>query len=210
MKLKNSRMRLRSVAVVAWIFGFCVINGGGIVKAIETKVPVTFSGGHETDPRDHGRPAVLVAAALNVKPEVFRKALSGVTPARGRRPTGEEQRRNKDALMKVLGPLKVTNDRLDEVSNFYRYRPEKGEMWPTTPAKAYAVVEDGKISKIVVTEPGAGYSSPPKAMVKGLEKVRLESKVKFETDLKKNGGIASVDIVSENRENTKRQPFGRE
>lgn len=175
-----------------------------MVKAAETRVPIAFSGGHETDPRDHGRPVVLVAAALNVKPEVFRKAFSGVTPARGRRPTGDEQRRNKEALMKVLGPLKVTNDRLDEVSNYYRYRPEKGEMWPTSPAKAYAVVEEGKIAKIVVTESGAGYSSPPQATVKGFEKVRLESKVKFETDLKKNGGITSVDVVPENRENTKR------
>ena len=49
--------------------------------------------------------------------------------------------------MKVLEPLKVTNDWLDEVSNYYRYRPEKGELWPTTPAKAYAVVEDGTITK---------------------------------------------------------------
>ena len=165
-----------------------------MVQATETETAVTFSGGHETDPRDHGRPVVLVAAALNVKPEVFRKAFSGVTPARGRRPTGEEQRRNKEALMKVLGPLKVTNDRLDEVSNYYRYRPEKGELWPTTPAKAYAVVEDGTITKVVVTEPGAGYSSPPKVTVKGFEKVRLESQLGFETDLKKNGGIVSIEF----------------
>ncbi len=54
-----------------------------VAKAVETKIPVTFSGGHETDPKDHGRPVVLVAAALNVKPEVFRKAFSGVTPALG-------------------------------------------------------------------------------------------------------------------------------
>ena len=29
-----------------------------------TQVPLVFSGGHETDPRDHGRPVVLVAGAL--------------------------------------------------------------------------------------------------------------------------------------------------
>jgi len=166
-------------------------------RATEAKIPVTFSGGHETDPKDHGRPVVLVAAGLGVKPEVFRKAFSGVTPARGRGPTGEEARRNKQALMKVLGPYKVTNERLDEVSNYYRYRPQEGEMWPTTSAKAYAVVEDGKIKKIVVTEPGAGYSSPPKATVKGFEKVPLEAKVKFVTDLKKNGGIESIEVAHE-------------
>jgi hypothetical protein len=170
---------------------------GSLVQAAETKIPVSFSGGHETDPKDHGRPVVLVAAGLGVMPEVFRKAFSGVKPARGRGPTGEEARRNKEALMKVLGPYKITNDRLDEVSNYYRYRPQEGELWPTKPAKAYAVVEEGKIKKVVVTEPGAGYSSPPKVTVKGFEKVRLEAKVKFETDLKKNGGIDSIDVAKE-------------
>ena len=28
-----------------------------------TKVPLVFQGGHDTDPRDHGRPVVLVAGA---------------------------------------------------------------------------------------------------------------------------------------------------
>jgi hypothetical protein len=168
-----------------------------VVQAVETKIPVTFSGGHETDPKDHGRPVVLVAAGLGVKPEVFRKAFGGVTPARGRGPTGEEARRNKEALMKVLRPYKITNDRLDEVSNCYRYRPQEGELWPTKPAKAYALVDDGKIKKVVVTEPGSGYSSPPKVSVKGFEKVRFEAKVKFETDLKKNGGIESIDLPNE-------------
>jgi len=91
----------------------------------------------------------------------------------------------------------VTNDRLDEVSNYYRYRPQAGELWPTKPAKAYALVEEGKIKKVVVTEPGAGYSSPPKVAVKGFEKVQLEAKVKFETDLKKNGGIESIGVAKE-------------
>ena len=49
--------------------------------------------------------------------------------------------------------------------------------------------ESGKITKIVVTQPGAGYSSPPKATVEGYEKIRLEAKIKFEKDLKKNGGV---------------------
>jgi hypothetical protein len=183
-------------SVITWVVAINFIMAGSLARAVETKIPVTFSGGHETDPRDHGRPIALIAAALNVKPEVFRKAFSGVTPARGRRPTGEEQRRNKEALMKVLAPYKVTNDRLDEVSNYYRYRPEKGELWPTSPAKAYAVVEDGKIKKIVVTQPGAGYNSPPKAVVKGLEKIVLQAKLAFGTDLKKNGGVASVELKS--------------
>ena len=48
--------------------------------ADEMKIPLTFSGGHDTDPQDHGRPVVLVAAGLGVKPEVFREAFRGVTP----------------------------------------------------------------------------------------------------------------------------------
>ena len=196
--MKSTLKKIRGwVRICAGATITSVAMAGSMVQAVETKVPVTFSGGHVTDPKDHGRPVVLVAAGLGVKPEVFRKAFSGVTPARGRGPTGEEARRNKEALMKVLGPYKVTNERLDEVSNYYRYRPQEGEMWPTKPAKAYAVVEDGKIKKVVVTEPGAGYSSSPKATVKGLEKVQLETKVKFVTDLKKNGGIESIEVAHE-------------
>src|SRR4051794_35543434 len=108
-------------AVCVFVFWVTMIRA--TTEAAESKVPVTFSGGHETDPRDNGRPVVLIAAALEVKPEVFRKAFSGVTPARGRGPTDDEARRNKEALMKVLEPYKVTNEWLDDVSNYYRYRP---------------------------------------------------------------------------------------
>ncbi|OWK36692.1 hypothetical protein FRUB_09255 [Fimbriiglobus ruber] len=163
--------------------------------AAETKVPVVFTEGHDTDAKDGGRPVVLVAAALGVKTEEFREAFSGVTPARNGRPTGEEARANKAALMKVLKPLGVTNDRLDEVSNFYRYQPQRGELWRNTAAKAHAVVENGKIKEIVVTEPGAGYSTAPKATVQGMEKVRLKVTVLFDKDLKKNGSVSAVEIV---------------
>jgi hypothetical protein len=185
-----------TTALLALMFAFAVVGtNANVVRAEETKVPLTISGGHETDPKDQGRPVVLVAGALGVKPEVFREAFSGVTPARDRPPTGEEARRNKEALMKVLKPYDVTNDRLDEVSNYYRYQPQKGEMWRTTAAEGYAVIEDGKIKKFVVTKPGAGYSSPPKVTVKGFEKIPLEAKVEYVKDLKKNGAIASIEVV---------------
>src|SRR5947207_14334859 len=117
----------RSSSIFGFVFASWVTTAGTMAQAVETKIPVTFFGGHETDPQDHGRPVVLVAAALNVRPKVFRKAFSGVTPARGRGPTGEEARRNKEALMAVLGPYTVTNERLDEVSTYSRYRTAKGE-----------------------------------------------------------------------------------
>src|SRR5690606_28900096 len=79
-----------------------------------TRVPVVFSEGHDTDPRDKGRPVVLVAGALGVTPEVFRDAFSKVRPAGpDRGPTGEEARANKAALMAVLGKHGITNDQLD-------------------------------------------------------------------------------------------------
>lgn len=195
--------------------GCCILAFGLVssscadVRADESKRTVTFSGGHETDPKDRGRPVVLIAAALEVKPEVFRKAFSGVTPARGGKPSGELARRNKDVLMKVLEPHGVTNDRLDEVSNYYRYRPERDELWKVVPAEAYAVVEKGRITKIVVTEPGSGYSSPPRAVVEGFEETRLEVTIQFHKDLKKNGSIETVELVAdkaETKESKKRGP----
>ncbi len=61
--------------------------------------------------------------------------------------------------------------------------------------EAYAVVGGGKIKKIVITEPGSGYSSPPQAVAKGFEKVHLDVKLAFGTDLKKNGRVALIDVV---------------
>jgi len=178
------------------VFAFAICLAGGNIQAAETKLPVTFSGGHETDPKDGGRPVVLVAAALEVKPEVFRQAFSSVRPAKNGKPSAEEARSNKAALMKVLQPYGITNERLDEVSNYYRYQPQRGELWPTIPAKAYAVAEDGKIKQVVVTDPGSGYSTPPKATVPGLETILLKATLQFGKDLKKNGAVRAVEVAS--------------
>jgi hypothetical protein len=161
----------------------------------EMKVPITITGGHETDPQDRGRPVVLVAAALGVKTEVFREAFRGVTPARGGRPSPEQARANKEALMRVLKPHGITNDRLDEVSNYYRYQPQRGELWKTTPASAYALVENGQIKRIVVTTPGSGYSSSPKLTLQGMANVPLKATLHFEKDLQKNGSISKIDVA---------------
>lgn len=155
---------------------------------------VTFSGGHDIGRADHGRPCVLIAAALGVKTEVFREAFSGVTPARGRGPSGDEARKNKQALMKVLGPYGVTNERLDEVSNYYRFRPQNGELWTHKDAKAKAVIADGKLVKIEVTDPGSGYTVPPKIKVKGFESTEFVVTLAFDKDLKKNGAIKSIEV----------------
>src|SRR6187401_3427110 len=128
----------RDAIVVLLLICICGMAKPNRIRADETKVPVTFSGGHDLGKNDYGRPCTLMAAALGVKPDEFRKAFSGVTPARGRGPTGAEARRNKEALMNVLAPLGVTNDRMDEVANYYRFRPQNGELWPTKDAHAEA------------------------------------------------------------------------
>jgi hypothetical protein len=74
--MTNGSRSLTAVAwgVALWPSLMFLMMAGRTLQAAEAKVPVTFSGGHETDPQDRGRPVVLVAGALGVKPEVFRKA----------------------------------------------------------------------------------------------------------------------------------------
>lgn len=187
----NAMVRHRDV--MNWLALACLLLGSeSALSGAETQVPVTFSGGHEIGAGDFGRPVTLIAAALKVKPEVFREAFSGVTPAKGRGPTGGEARKNKEALLKVLAPHGVTNERLDEVSDYYRYQPQRGELWPTTEAKGYAVIVDGKIQKVVVTQGGSGYSSQPSVKVNGFEKETFRVTLKQSTDFKQNGSVAEI------------------
>lgn len=179
-----------------WIaIGLCGITLSA-AEGAEMKVAIKFSGGHETDPQDGGRPVVLVAAGLGVKPEVFREAFRGVTPAKNGKPSREEARKNKETLLRVLKPHGVTNERLDEVSDYYRYQPQKGELWKTTAAQAHAIVEDGRIKRIVVTAPGSGYSSAPTAIVPGFEKTSLKVTLQFGKDLAKNGSVEAVEVAA--------------
>jgi hypothetical protein len=195
--LSRGRMLLIGTAALTFIFVSGPIESArSMACASETQLLITFSGGHETDPRDHGRPVVLVAAALGVTPEVFRTAFQGVTPARSGRPSPQQARSNKDALMRVLKPYGITNERLDTVSDYYRYRPQDGELWTNTPAKAYALAEDGKIKKIVVTDRGSGYSSPPQATIKEMKNVSLAVTLLFNKDFASNGSIAKIEVIA--------------
>jgi hypothetical protein len=165
-----------------------------------TRVPVKFSGGHETDRRDRGRPVVLIAAALGVSSDVFREAFSHVRPApAGSRPSPDQVRKNKDALLNALGPHGVTNDRLDEVSNYYRYVRSRGEMWPTKLAAAHAEVDRGKIVRFVVTKGGSGYSSPPSVSVPGFD-VTTKVELSFGKKLENNGAVAAITLTTEKKE----------
>ncbi len=158
------------------------------------KVDLVFRGGHETDPRDHGRPVILIAAALGVPPDVFREAFSHVHPALpGAPPTGDRVRQNKHELMSRLAPYGVTDERLNEVSNYYRYRSWAGELWRHADAIGYALVKNGKVVSLTITNPGAGYTTPPAVSVPGVAlTVHPLAKLAFGTDLARNGSIAAV------------------
>jgi hypothetical protein len=158
-------------------------------------VAVTITGGHDTDPADHGRPVVLIAAALGVPTEVFRTAFSGVTPAGpgSGGPTEAEARANKQALLEVLAPYGITNDRLDDVSDFYRYAPGRsGAIWTHTDATATATIVGGRVTRIDVTNAGAGYASAPTITVPGIAAQSFIATVVHGTDLATNGGIGAI------------------
>jgi hypothetical protein len=158
-----------------------------------TKVPVIFAGGHDTLGEDRGRPVILIAAALNVPPQVFHDAFTGVHPAkRDGGPTDAEARANKKVLMDALSPYGVTDERLNEVSNYYRYRRDKGELWKTVPAEAYATVVNGNVTGFTITNPGSGYSSPPAISLKGMDDPHVVANLSFGTDFAKNGSIKEI------------------
>ena len=158
---------------------------------------VSFDGGHETVDGDGGRPIVLIAAALGVEPEVFRKAFSGVRPANGASPSPMRALANKKVLMDALGPHGVTNERLDEVTNYYRYRPENGELWTHVPASATAIIENGELTELKITNPGAGYSTAPRVTIEGRPDLNIKATISFGADLKTNGRVSSLTLVTE-------------
>lgn len=155
---------------------------------------VIIDGGYETDPRDHGRPVALIAAALGVESQVFRDAFSNVNPARSGAPTEARARANKKVLLDALGKHGVTNERLDEVSNYYRYQPGLGNLWKHTPAQATAVIKEGKVTEIKIVNPGSGYLSTPKVSIAGYPDVRIQVKLAFGKNLSTNGTIQSLTI----------------
>jgi hypothetical protein len=166
-------------------------------NAVQAVGTVIISGGYNTDPQDGGRPVVLIAAVLGVQTEVFRDAFSGVTPAGAGSsgPTSEEAQKNKAALMSVLAPYGITNERLDEVSNFYRYSGVKGQVWSRTAATATAIITNGVVTGIKITNPGAGYSSTPTITVMGPNgKITATATVTYTSDFKTNGSISSIVI----------------
>ena len=164
-----------------------------------TRLPVVFSGGHDTDPRDGGRPVVLVANALGVTPEIFREAFRHVRPARaGSEPEPAQVQQNKAALMHTLAKYGVDNEHLDAASNYYRYVRSRNELWRTKPAVANALVKNGMILGYEIVRGGAGYSSPPTVSVPTLRTSTATVKLAFGKNLTTNGSIVSITAANSN------------
>jgi hypothetical protein len=192
----SRRHALRMLIAALALFAASTSRAQDNRDASMIRVPLVFSGGHETDPRDRGRPVVLVAAALGVPSDVFREAFRQVRPARaGTEPDPRQVRANKAALMTALEPYGVTNRRLDTVSNYYRYVRSRGELWPTKAAAGYALVENGKITSFVITSGGSGYSSPPTATVPDVNAVRAKVELSFSKQFEKNGSVAAITLL---------------
>jgi hypothetical protein len=139
---------------------------------------------------------VLIAAALGVPTEVFREAFRGVTPAgAGSEPSPAQAQQNKAALLKVLAPYNITNQRLDEVSNYYRYNKSKGEIWQYTQAEATAMITNGVVTGVTIINPGSGYSSNPTITITGPNgKVTATATLSYTKDFKTNGSISAITI----------------
>jgi hypothetical protein len=192
----RARRTLAATTVAALTGAALVVGVPGTTAAPKRSAKVTVTGGHVTDSRDGGRPVVLVAAALGVPTEVFRKAFSGVTPAgAGEQPGAEQVQANKAALLAVLAPYGVTNERLDEVSNYYRYNGSAGELWRHSAATARAVVRNGRVVSVRVVKAGAGYSSTPRVTVAGHPRLKLRATVAYGRDLATNGRVSKLTIV---------------
>jgi len=157
--------------------------------ALDTQI----RGGHDTNPVDHGRPVILISSALGVPEAVFRDAFSRVHPAPGgQEPDPAQVDRNKQALLNTLAPYGVQNDRLDEVSNFYRYQPESGYLWQHREARISISLVKGKPPKTIVIDAGCGYSSKPKITVPGHPEILVSAEVRFTKNLATNGSLQKV------------------
>jgi hypothetical protein len=189
--MKNCALTL-AVLISLWCFPLAAADNptNGV-----SRVPVVFSGGFETDPKDGGRPVALIAGALGVPTEVFREAFSHVRPApAGTEPEAGQVRQNKAALLSALGKYGVTNERLDQVSNYYRYVRSRGERWPARTAVAQAVVKDGVITGFEISSGGSGYSSPPSISVPNLKVPATRVDLVFGPGFQTNGSVASITI----------------
>ena len=56
------------------------------------------------------------------------------------------------------------------------------------------MAENGKLVKVEVTEPGAGYTTPPKVAVEGFETAELVVTLHIAEVIKKNASLKSIVV----------------
>jgi len=95
-------------------------------------------------------------------------------------------------LVDALGKFGITNDRLDTVSNFYRYPPGRGNLWKTTPATANALVKNGALIGYEITGGGAGYTTPPSVSVPGIAVATAKVELAVGKDFESNGSVSTI------------------
>lgn len=189
----RSLISIRRIAVA--FLGLAAFGTMPAESSQVTRVPVLISGGHQTDPRDHGRPVVLVAGGLGVSPGIFRDAFTGVNPvAPGSYPDQGRARQNKSVLLSALSKYGITNQKLDSVSDYYRYQPGVGQLWPTKAAVIIAHVNNGKVTSFEVNDGGSGYSSQPSISVPGVRCGPVAVNISYSQNLQRNGTIDSVTL----------------
>ncbi|MBM7844368.1 hypothetical protein [Herpetosiphon giganteus] len=183
------------IGMMGLLLSSCATTTETVSSNNQNAIRVEITGGDATDPRDKGRPVVLIAAALGVPTTVFREAFSHVSPApAGQEPDAEQVRRNKAELLAVLAPYNVTNETLDRVSDYYRFNASAGETWPKTAAQIEAIVSDGVVTGFKLINPGAGYSSPPTITLIGANAQTATVSLNFGPDLATNGSIAEIHL----------------
>ena len=196
MKLANSFLLTAltwAAALTGLISPQTVLSSDG---PADVQIPAVITGGHATDPRDHGRPVILVASALGVAPEVFRDAFSLVKPApAGERPDPVQVQLNKQALLNTLEPYGITNDRLDDVSNFYRYHGRHDGLWRHTPATVTATIQNGVVTRFTIINAGAGYTTAPTITIPGQPGLKVIATLSFGPDLARNGSLQEIKLV---------------
>jgi len=109
-------------------------------------------------------------------------------------PGHQRVQENKAKLMRVLGPKGITNDRLDEVSDYYRYNRRFEKLWRTRPASIYAVVDEGDVIGFKIIDGGAGYTTSPSVSIPGVNTFNATVNLSFGTDLSTNGAVTAVSI----------------
>jgi hypothetical protein len=68
----------------------------------------------------------------------------------------------------------------------------EGEFWPISPAKGFALVENGAVKRFVITDGGSGYNTQPHVIVQGMLQLNLESHLAFDKDMRRNGAVSLV------------------